>query len=544
MSLPAPQSASSVDDQVSDPSRTLHLALDWSAYDSYGQGDAYADIPALGGGFGKATALCIGSRQCQRLPTAASDKTVMCPSFRVTQQDIHSTRGRAAALRLALRGEAGLQAFTDESLDQAMDLCVACKGCKRECPNGVDMAALRAETLAQRWMRRRMPLRTRLFAQLPELLPWMHRFQVLLTLTQKLPFLAHAVERGLGISSRRSLPRLAATPYWAQLERAAESALRGPGAGHQVDPSDPGATPPAAMQRSSLTASGIGDSPLDGMGACSEIVLMVDCFANHLDPDVAHAAISVLEAAGSHVHLLRPPAGEHPFCCGRAAYSAGRIHEARRHAQRLLTALAPHIAAGRHVVGLEPSCLSMMRDEFLQLGLPAEQVQMLSRRALMLEEQLAKACDARRWPPRISAPPMVPPQDVPAGESTRSFGPATVHVHGHCHQKALGTLKAMRKVLSCMPGLRVEWMESSCCGMAGAFGFEAEHYDLSMRMAEAALLPAVRAASPQALILSSGTSCRHQIRDGAQREALHLAQVLHLLIQPSGMEYPHETPIG
>jgi len=397
----------------------LELQLDWHAYDSYGQGDAYAALPAQGEGFGKAAAHCIGSRQCQRV-----DKGVMCPSLRVSQDDLHSTRGRATLLREALDGKLGDRPFADGSLDAAMELCLACKGCKRECPNGVDMAALRAETLAQRWTGRRPPWRTRLFSGLPQWLPRLRTWRWALPLRERLPGLAWLGEQLLGITARRSLPRIAPRAF--------------------LDHALPEASP----------------------GSGRDVVLLVDCFANHLDPEIAAAA------------------------------------------------LAPHLAAGRPVIGLEPSCLSMLRHEVHQLGLDAGQVRAVAKSALMLEEFLARELDARRWLP----PPCAP---------TRAL------VHGHCHQKAFGTLKAMRKVLGAVPGLQVEWIESSCCGMAGSFGYEAEHDDVSMRMAELALLPAVRAADAQTLLLASGTSCRQQIRDGAGRESLHLAQLLQRLWVPA-----------
>lgn len=450
----------------------LQLQLDWSAFDSYGQGDAYADLPLHGEGFGKAAALCIGSRQCQK---SAADKGLMCPSFRATNEDLHSTRGRAAALRQALNGELGTTPFVDGQLDAAMDLCVACKGCKRECPNGVDMAALRAETLAQRWAAGQpMPLRTRFFAHLPQWLPRLRPLRWAIALRNRLPLLARAMERTLGVAARRSLPLPAARPFVMPAEPAADSAT-----------------------------------------ALREVVLLVDCFATHLEPAVAEAAVALLRSQGYRVLGLDAD-GAAPLCCGRTAYSAGLIDQARAQAGRLIAALAPHVAAGRAIVGLEPSCLTMLRDEAHQLGLDAEQVQAVAKASLMLEEFLARELDAKRWSPALPAPATAP-----------------VLVHGHCHQKAFGTLKAMRKVLGALPGLQVEWIESSCCGMAGSFGYEAEHVDMSMRMAELSLLPAVRAAAPDAWVLASGTSCRHQIQDGAQRGSLHLAQVLQRLLAPA-----------
>jgi len=493
----------------------MKLALDWSAHDAYGQGDAYADVPAQGEGFGKAAALCISSRQCQQAQGQPGDKGVMCPSYRTTQDDQHSTRGRAQVLRAALSGALGDQPFLHPQLDAAMDLCVACKGCKRECPNGVDMAALRTEALAQRWQQQPPPWRTRLFAALPMWLPRLQRWRVVVNALQALrarvPAVARLAERCFGLAASRSLPRLAARPFNDAAAIAAQHShhrLATAAAGSS------GAGDDAGTANVNAAAAPAAAAPP------RELLLLVDCFARHLDPQIAHAALAVLRAGGYRVHLLQPDAGG-ALCCGRPAWSAGLVDQARAQAQRLLAALAPHLAAGRAVVGLEPSCLSMLRDEFGMLGLDAPAVQALGRSALQLEEFLAREHDAKRLQLLLQA---LPPA---AGGTGRS-----VHVHGHCHQKAFGTLKAMRKLLALVPGLQVQWIESSCCGMAGSFGYEAEHQAQSRAMAELALLPAVRTAAPDALILASGTSCRHQIRDGAQREALHLAQLLALALVP------------
>ncbi|MEK8052630.1 4Fe-4S dicluster domain-containing protein [Ideonella sp. DXS22W] len=466
----------------------MKLALDWRAYDAYGEGDAYAAVPKSGDGFGKAAALCIGSRQCQKARGEPGDKGVMCPSFRIRHDELHSTRGRAAALRQALDGELGAQAFAGPELAAAMDLCVACKGCKRECPNGVDMAALRAETLAQRWQTQAPSRRTRLFATLPQWLPRVAAvpgLRALIALRNRMPLLARLGERLTGIAAQRSLPVPAAQPFDQRAARASAPAV----------PASPAA----------------GAAPAPAAPAPREVALLVDCFANHLDPAVAEAAVDVLRAAGLVVHpVVAAPAkdGKDALCCGRAAWSAGFVDRAREQARTLLAALAPHLAAGRPVIGLEPSCLSMLRDEVHLMGLDPDAVQALGRQALMLEEYLARELDAKRL--------SLPLQALPA----------TALVHGHCHQKAFGTLKSLRKLLAQVPQLQVQWIESSCCGMAGSFGYEAEHHADSLAMAELSLLPAVRAAAPEALLVASGTSCRHQIRDGAQRESLHLAQLL------------------
>lgn len=443
------------------------LVLDWRPYDAYGQGDAYAAVPTHGAGFGKAAAVCIGSRTCQR----ADAKGVMCPSFRVTQDTAHSTRHRAATLRAAMNGELGAQPFTHPGLDAAMDLCVACKGCKRECPNGVDMALMRTEVLAQRWRTQPMPAREKLIAHLPQWLPSLRRVRALLGLRRPGNWLARWMERRLGVAAARSLPEPAPRAF---LDDWASSAPA------------PATAGPAAKLR--------------------EVVLLVDTFSNQLDPDTARAALRLLRALGCTVHVLMPPPGERALCCGRSALSVGDVSTARAEAQRTLGALAPWLARGVPIVGLEPSCLLMLRDEYqvMHLGEPARRAGQL---AWLLEEYLAREFK---------------PAELPAFQALAQ--PALVH--GHCHQKAFGAMKAMRKVLGWVPQLRVEFIESSCCGMAGAFGYEAEHHALSMQMAEAALLPAVRAAAPEAWLIANGTSCRHQIADGAQRQARHFVHLL------------------
>jgi glycerol-3-phosphate dehydrogenase subunit C len=441
----------------------METQLDWSAYDSYGDGDAYAALPATGGAYGKAAAACIGNRQCQR-----TDKGVMCPSFRATGATAHSTQHRAATLKAALNGEYGGKPFIGPELEAAMDLCVGCKGCKRECPNGVDMALLRVEALAQRWLALGgAPLRERLLAHLPRFAGWLAPLNGLMRLREKLPFVARLAESWLGIAAGRSLPKGAARSFLAK-----------------------------------VPAEAVGEP--EG----KEVVLLVDTFSNHFDPETAEAALAVLVAGGYRVHIARSPAGERPLCCGRTFLSHGLIAEARGEARRMVDALWPHVERGLPVIGLEPSCLLMLRDEYYALGL-GEKINGIAKAALLLEEFLAREHDAKRLKLAF-----------------QSMAGAEALVHGHCHQKAFGALKPLRKVLGLIPELKVEFIESSCCGMAGAFGLEAEHYAMSMRMGELALLPAVRAAAPETWLIANGSSCRHQILDGAQRDSVHFARVL------------------
>jgi Fe-S oxidoreductase len=248
----------------------------------------------------------------------------------------------------------------------------------------------------------------------------------------------------------------------------------------------------------------IGATPGNGR----EVVLLVDTFERYYEPEIARAALDVLKAAGYRVHLVQPSDGKHPLCSGRTFLATGLVNEAREEARRMLAALEPYVDRGVPVVGLEPSCLLTLRDEFKNL-IPGKACDALAESALLLEEFLA--------------------QQHRAGELKLKLKPLSVSkalVHGHCHQKAFGTMSAMQQTLALIPDLDVEVIDSGCCGMAGAFGYEAHHYDVSMEMAELSLLPIVRAADNDTLLIANGTSCRHQIRDGARRESLHIALVL------------------
>jgi len=236
-----------------------------------------------------------------------------------------------------------------------------------------------------------------------------------------------------------------------------------------------------------------------------EVVLFVDTFSRYFEPDNARAAIRVLQAAGYRVHTAMPVIGDQPLCCGRTFLAAGMIEEAKTEARRMLEALGPWVGHGVPIVGLEPSCLFTLRDEYTVLF---QEAGVLAKNAFLFEEFLAGEADAGRL--KLELKPL----------------PAEALLHGHCHQKAFGAMGAVERALRLVPELRVKTIDSSCCGMAGNFGYEAEHYEVSMRMAEASLLPAVRKASPDSLLIADGTSCRHQIAHGAGREALHVARVL------------------
>src|SRR6185369_12694832 len=446
--------------------RTIEIrtALDWSAWNV--QNDARTEAisaPGAGGdttgGFAKAVEMCNNNGHCRKF-----DAGTMCPSYRVTRDEQHLTRGRANTLRLALSGQLGADALSSHALRESMSLCVSCKGCKRDCPTGVDMARMKIEWLAQDRARHGFSLKDRLVARLPEYARLASRVAPLLNLRNRVPLLARLGERWLGLSARRSLPRWRADTYFATQR-------------------------PCASAHEAIAA-----HARDGRG----VLLFVDTFNGHFDSENAHAAQRVLEAAGYAVHVARKPRGH--YCCGRTYLASGMVDEARTKAREMLDAMAPFIEAGVSVVGLEPSCLFTLRDEWLVMDL-GEPARRLSKLALLFEEFIAREARAGRFEAKF-----------------RPLGRPLL-VHGHCHQKAFGAMPAVMEALSLVPGAKPALVESSCCGMAGSFGYEAEHYEVSMQMAELSLLPAVRAAG-EAIVVADGTSCRHQIADGASREAV------------------------
>ena len=510
----------------------VETGLDWSEW----------------GGLHRAVEMCNNNGACRKWSPG-----VMCPSYRVTADEQHVTRGRANTLRLALTGQLGPDALTSDAMRDTMALCVGCKGCKRECPTGVDMARMKIEHLHQVRKRHGIGLRERLVAWLPRYAPAASRLAWMLNLRDRLPGLPALTERFLGLSAKRVLPRWRSDPFRADAFRAASSitemvrdgavqagTTRAEGdrvegdrawddrAGTNRPGSVRSSAPPAGAAQAGAGRAGAGRTDAAQAGAASsrghggaesghrppahcgsspEVVLFADTFNTWFEPENARAAARVLEAAGFRVRAAAPPAGEHrPLCCGRTFLSAGLVDEARREMGRTLSTLAPFIERDVPVVGLEPSCLLTFRDEALVLGLERN---MDGARFLLFEEFIAGA--------------------AAGGELALHLRPVEQRralLHGHCHQKAFGTMPAVESTLRLVPGLEVETVASSCCGMAGAFGYEAEHYETSMAMAELGLLPAVRAEDRNTLIVASGTSCRRQIADGAGRKAWHVARVL------------------
>jgi FAD/FMN-containing dehydrogenase/Fe-S oxidoreductase len=496
----------------------LKTALDWSAWNV--QNDPVTEqtsAPGTGGdaaqGFAKAVEMCNNNGHCRKF-----DAGTMCPSYRVTRDEKHLTRGRANTLRLALSGQLGEFGAPSplpspaygrgskseslpfpragefpalpplpyagegwgegalEAVQEAMDLCVGCKGCKRDCPTGVDMAKMKVEFLHHYKARHGYSFKDKLVAYLPDYAPWASRFALLLNLRDKIPGLAALSEKLLGLSAKRTLPQWKTQTFF-------------------------NASPDKKALRSTRE---------EVLAASKPVVLFVDTFNGYFESENATSALKVLQAAGYTAHVAtKTIADGKALCCGRTFLASGMVDEAKARARELVAALLPFAEKGIAIVGLEPSCLLTLRDEMLVMGL-GEEAQTISRHALLLEEFLAREAAAGQLETLKAA---LRPTDQ------------AILLHGHCHQKAFGAVSPIMDVLKLIPGAKPELIESSCCGMAGSFGYEAAHYDVSMQMAELSLLPAVRQ-QPDAIVVADGTSCRHQIRDGAQREAIHVAVLL------------------
>ena len=435
--------------------------LDWSAW------------PGAGGGFQGAVEMCNNNGECRKLAGA-----VMCPSYRVTMEEQHVTRGRANTLRLAISGQLGPDAFTSDEMMETLKLCVSCKGCRRECPTGVDMARMKIEVLAARLKQHGLSLHDRLVAYLPRYAGMASKLGFLLNLREVIPGAARFGEWLAGFSAKRPLPR------WRRDVFRQDAAV----------------------------------APADGR----EVVLFADTFNTYFEPDNLRDAAAVLSRLGYRVIVPLPDEGPkwhyasvllmgsakpRPLCCGRTFLAAGLVVEAKKEAQRLIKALLPFAQRGVPIVGLEPSCLFTLKDEMLGMGLGAEAT-VVGEQARLFETFLAEEAAAGR----ISGP-------------IAKFD-ASVLLHGHCHQKSFGAFGDVGKALTLVDGLKVETVESSCCGMAGAFGYRADTYEPSMAMGELSLLPAVRKVAPEATIAADGFSCRHQIHDGTGRSARHVARIL------------------
>jgi Fe-S oxidoreductase len=389
---------------------------------------------------------------------------VMCPSFRATRNEKDVTRGRANTLRLAISGQLGPDALASDEMMETLKLCVSCKACRHECPVGVDMAKMKIEALAARAAKHGLSLRDRLVGYLPRYVGLASRFAAIANLRNRSTMLRSLFEKFAGISAKRALP---------------------------------------AFRRDVFSPNAGVFGPEGGR----EVVLFADTFNRAYERENLDAALRVLVEGGYRVHVPKPPDQGRPLCCGRTFLSAGLVDQAREELDRLVATYAAFAARGVPIVGLEPSCLLTLRDELLSLR-SDDDARSVSAHALLFEEFLVREAEGGRLRLQLGAI---------AGQAL---------VHGHCHQKSFGAFKPVEKALRLIPDLKIETIESSCCGMAGAFGYGADTYSASMEMAELSLLPAVRSADAMTIVVADGTSCRHQIKDGASREALHVARVL------------------
>jgi FAD/FMN-containing dehydrogenase/Fe-S oxidoreductase len=456
----------------------LQPALDWSAWNVHNDASTEATTPPGTGedpaqGLAKAVEMCNNNGTCRKF-----DAGTMCPSYRVTRDEQHLTRGRANTLRLALSGQLGPEGVHSPEVSEAMDLCVGCKGCKRDCPTGVDMARMKIEVLAQQKAKSGWTLKDKLVAHLPRYAASAARFSGLLNLRNRVPLVARALESLTGFAAERSLPEWSSQHF----HRANE---------------DHGLSATEVLQHS------------------KPVVLFVDTFNGFFESDNACAAMRVLRAAGYGAHVAsrrsQGPSQDNSqhLCCGRTYLSAGMVDEARAQMKDLLAALLPFAEQGIAIVGLEPSCLLTLKDEALVMGL-GDMAHTVAGRCALIDDFLSEESRAGR---------------LDALKTQLKAADKPVMVHGHCHQKAFGLTPGLMDLVRLIPGVQATLVESSCCGMAGSFGYEASHQQVSMQMAELSLLPALRKA-PDAWVVADGTSCRHQIAHGAQREALHAVQLL------------------
>ena len=441
-------------------------ALDWSAY------------PGGARGFQGAVEMCNNNGECRKHVS-----NVMCPSFRVTGNEADVTRGRANTLRLALSGQLGPDALASDEMLATMKLCVSCKACRRECPTGVDMAKMKIEVLAAANERRALPWQDKMIAYLPRYAPYARRLSWLMNARDRVPGLAQLSERLFGLSSKRKLPRWRAEGF--------NVGVRPSGS----DTKNENSTAPPAVSDPE------GRTPI-----AREVAIFADTFNSNFEPENLHAAVDVLTALGYRVSQVHSASGRR-VCCGRTFLSAGLVDEARAEARGFVEAVRPFVERGIPIIGLEPSCLFTLKDEFLAM-LPGEATTAIAPLAYLFEDFIAVEVDAGRIKGKIAK------------------HNAKVLLHGHCHQKSFNVMPAVAKALGLIDGLEIEVVESSCCGMAGAFGYAADTYETSMAMGELSLLPAVRKAAPDTIIAADGFSCRHQIADGSGREARHVARIM------------------
>jgi Fe-S oxidoreductase len=450
----------------------LRLGADYHPWEP----ETHFQFPADHGSLPRATLRCVGVGKCRHY-----EGGVMCPSFRVTGEEEHSTRGRAHLLWEMTKGEVIRGGWSDQHVKDSLDLCLACKGCKSDCPVGVDVATYKAEFLSHYYRGRRRPLNAYAFGNIDIWARLASNAPGLANLATQLPFLRDIAKLVTGIPPERSIPAFAPRTFRQWWNR---QYSRGDGRPRELALSE---------------VEGSSRAKLDSRAA-GAVLLWPDTFNNYFLPDTAIAAVEVLESAGFFVYL--PPKG---LCCGRPLYDHGMLDRAKSLLLEILDVLQPEIEYEVPIVVLEPSCASVFRDELINLFPRDERAQKLSRQVFLLSEFLEN-------------------HSVPLPKLA-----CQALLHGHCHHKSIMKMTAEEAILSRM-GIDFRSPASGCCGMAGAFGFERDKYDISLAVGELELLPAVRAASPECLIIADGFSCREQIAQCTDRHALHLAEVIQMAL--------------
>jgi Fe-S oxidoreductase len=447
------------------PTENLRLGADYSPR----RPRTHFAFPDDSGSIERATLRCVGLGECRK-----HDAGTMCPSYMVTLEEQHSTRGRAHMLFELLQAEVVTNGWQDDDVKQTLDLCLSCKACKSECPANVDMATYRAEFLSHYYEGQRRPIHAYAFGMIDR---WLRLGAVAPSLANALmqtPGLSQVVKQIVHIAPERRLPSLAPMTFrqWAKKH----------------------AVPTVGRRRRNDRSAASAKRP--------NVILWVDTFNNYFHPETSRAAMQVLESAGYAVAI--PPAG---LCCGRPLYDFGLLDRAKAYLRLILNELEDSIDAGVPLVVLEPSCASVFRDELRNLFPTDDRAVRLSRLTVVLSELL----ESGRIP--YEPPPLA----------------KRVLLHGHCHQRALMKMGHEEAILRKM-GTTLDSPDTGCCGMAGAFGFEADKFAVSQAIGERRLLPAVRAATADTLVVADGFSCREQIEQATGRRAMHLAEVLKIAL--------------
>jgi FAD/FMN-containing dehydrogenase/Fe-S oxidoreductase len=451
--------------------------------------DSHFAFAADGGSFERAAERCVGVGACRK-----TDSGVMCPSYRATMEEKHSTRGRAHLLWEMLAGDLRHEGFQSHAVHEALDLCLSCKACKTECPVQVDLAAYKSEFLAQRYKGRLHPLQHYVFGFADKLARWGSLTPALTNAILTGPLLSPLVKRIAGVAPERRLPRLAAKTFRQDRSPALKECSLSRAETATAKRESTGSSPYI------LSHSGNGASAAEGMQTGQRVLLWPDTWNNYYHPQTLAAAEIVLSEAGFNVEV---PRGH--ICCGRPLYDFGLLTHARAYLTRILDRLGPQIDAGLPFIFLEPSCASVFRDELQELFPKDKRAKLLKTQTWLLADWLA-----------AKAPDF----------ATGRLEGAQILVHGHCHHKAVFGGPASEIALLRQAGANVSAIQAGCCGMAGPFGFEADKFEVSKKIAADSLLPAIEAASPTTILVADGFSCREQIAHFAHRPAVHFAEVL------------------